>query len=555
MTSASLWRPQYVRGAGRPVFAWVVVCAMAIRLSATIVPTGEVAPLYPIGNPDPWNVGDALLVGDSAVGSLSISNGSDVISSGGTQGFNPLITGTVTVTDDGSTWISSGDLLLGVFGTGKLNVLNSGHVENQNAFLGQVSGTGQALVSGSGSQWLSSGNLVVGNAAAGHLTIAQQGFVHSSSARIGLNPSAVGTVVVDGQQSAWEVANSLSVGDPMNGGMASLALTGSGSRVYIGGAAKTQGTMLPVTETAVVISGIGSSAQLAIYGGNSVQSTGAAYLGVGVGESGSALIQGAGSHWQNGGSVYVGQSGAGTLTLANGGKVSTGAVVAVGANGLVTGTGTVVGAVENSGTVAPGQSIGSLTINGSYAQTSVGKLQLEIAGTSAGSFDTLTSSAQIVLAGTLDVDLALSGGTPFAPELGNAFQILTAGVSMSGKFTSFELPALGAGKMWQVRYGSTIASLAVALAGDYNDNGVIDAADYTVWRDLQAGAYDPRADGDTNGVVDVMDYNIWKANFGLSSGAGGGSGVGAASVPEPAALSLGMSLLVNLTVISRSRRR
>jgi T5SS/PEP-CTERM-associated repeat protein len=555
MTSAPHSRPRCLRNVGRPVSAWVLASITAIRLSAAIVPTGEVAPLYPAGNPDPWNVGDALLVGDSAVGSLSIDGGSDVMSSGGTQGFNPLVTGTVTVADAGSTWINSGDLLLGVFGTGKLNVLGSGRVENQSAFLGQVNGTGQALVSGSGSQWLSAGNLVVGNAASGQLTIEQQGFVHSNSGRIGLNPSATGTVIVDGQQSAWEVANSLSVGDPVNGGMASLSLTGAGSRVYIGGTAKTQGAMLPVTETAVVISGTGSTAQLSIYGGNTVQSSGAAYLGVGAGESGSALILGAGTNWQNGGNVYVGQGGSGTLTLASGGMVSTGGIVSVGANGLVTGMGTVVGAVENSGAVAPGQSIGSLMIAGNYTQSAAGKLQIELAGTSAGSFDTLTSSAQIVLAGTLDVNLAMNGGTPFEPQVGNAFQILTASVSLSGTFTNFELPALGAGRMWRIHYGPTTASLAVTLAGDYNDNGIVDAADYTVWRDLQGGAYDPRADGDTNGVVDVLDFNIWKANFGLTAGPGGGSVSAAASVPEPAALLLGMSLLAILSLISRSPRR
>jgi hypothetical protein len=69
------------------------------------------------------------------------------------------------------------------------------------------------------------------------------------------------------------------------------------------------------------------------------------------------------------------------------------------------------------------------------------------------------------------------------------------------------------------------AILPQPLAGDYNNNGTVDAADYVVWRngdspdDTQAG------------------YDLWKANFGNSSG---GPPPNAAGVPEPAALMLCM---------------
>ena len=68
--------------------------------------------------------------------------------------------------------------------------------------------------------------------------------------------------------------------------------------------------------------------------------------------------------------------------------------------------------------------------------------------------------------------------------------------------------------MWRVRYASGGASLAVTQAGDYNDDGRVDAADYVVWRQLRAaGGYDPSADGDTNGVIDGADFLVWRANF------------------------------------------
>ena len=133
-----------------------IVFVLAIRAEAAILPTGDIAPAYPVGNPDPWNVGDDLIIADSANGTLTISGGSDVASAGGTQGFNLLTIGAVTVTGTGSTWINSEDLFLGVVGTGLLSVLDSGRVENQDAFVGHISGTGQVLVSGSGSQWINS---------------------------------------------------------------------------------------------------------------------------------------------------------------------------------------------------------------------------------------------------------------------------------------------------------------------------------------------------------------------------------------------------------------
>jgi 3D (Asp-Asp-Asp) domain-containing protein len=75
------------------------------------------------------------------------------------------------------------------------------------------------------------------------------------------------------------------------------------------------------------------------------------------------------------------------------------------------------------------------------------------------------------------------------------------------------------------------------LAGDYNGDHVVDAADYTVWRDTFGSTTDPRANGDDTGtsagVIDQADYIVWMNNFGMTS-PGSGAGAGAAAVPEPA---------------------
>jgi hypothetical protein len=61
------------------------------------------------------------------------------------------------------------------------------------------------------------------------------------------------------------------------------------------------------------------------------------------------------------------------------------------------------------------------------------------------------------------------------------------------------------------------------LTGDYNFNGVVDAADYSVWMDTLGSTSDLRADGDGDGGVDADDHGVWVSHFGetLELGAGG----------------------------------
>lgn len=61
-----------------------------------------------------------------------------------------------------------------------------------------------------------------------------------------------------------------------------------------------------------------------------------------------------------------------------------------------------------------------------------------------------------------------------------------------------------------------VPGVVATLAGDFDDSGVVDAADYVWWRKSDGGA---------------ENYNIWRANFGRSGAAA--NGVAAVSVPEP----------------------
>ncbi len=76
------------------------------------------------------------------------------------------------------------------------------------------------------------------------------------------------------------------------------------------------------------------------------------------------------------------------------------------------------------------------------------------------------------------------------------------------------------------------------LAGDYNHDDVVDAADYVLWRDTLNSTTRLAADGSENSLVDGDDFDVWRNNFGLSF-PGGGSGLGAGqNVPEPATIML-----------------
>jgi autotransporter-associated beta strand protein len=142
----------------------------------------------------------------------------------------------------------------------------------------------------------------------------------------------------------------------------------------------------------------------------------------------------------------------GTL-LINGDQSSATGLSTVSAGATLGGFGTLGGALTSSGTVAPGDGVGTLTVMGNYSQSSTATLAIEIGGTAPGAFDVLT----------------VVEGTDTGP-----------------------------------------------IAGDYNEDNVVNAADYTVWRDHLGQTFQLPNEGDdvSPGMVDRDDYDFWKENFG-----------------------------------------
>jgi hypothetical protein len=94
------------------------------------------------------------------------------------------------------------------------------------------------------------------------------------------------------------------------------------------------------------------------------------------------------------------------------------------------------------------------------------------------------------------------------------------------------------------------------LAGDYNRNGAVDAADYVVWlRSVgQSGSSLP-ADGNANGIVDQEDFDIWRANFGSTTPGGSMGAEGAVPEPTSRCLFFGITLAMLSLPPCRSSRR
>jgi hypothetical protein len=212
-------------------------------------------------------------------------------------------------------------------------------------------------------------------------------------------------------------------------------------------------------------------------------------------------------------------------------------------------------AVTNSGTItiAPGSQMVTLE-NLGFAAGSGLSVQLAAVDPTAKpteGFGQAVSSGQATLAGDLSVSLV--GG--FQPTLGDTFQIVTAGGGRSGTFSTENLPAASGSLSWDVIYTSNAVTLAVvpALAGDYNANGVVDAADYIVWRKtLGQNGIGLAADGNGDTVVDQADFTVWRSNFGAVLGSGAGVAV---NVPEPESLLFMLTYFAAAWTRGPSRRR
>jgi hypothetical protein len=140
------------------------------------------------------------------------------------------------------------------------------------------------------------------------------------------------------------------------------------------------------------------------------------------------------------------------------------------------------------------------------------------------------------------LELTFADDVNLASQLGRTLRIFDwTGVSPIGQFELTSPYSWDATKLYTTGE-VTLLALSASIAGDFNQDGTVDAADYVVWRNGLGTTYTQ------------ADYDVWRANFGAGSAgiaAGGGAGVASTeplsvAVPEPATLVITVLALLSL---------
>jgi hypothetical protein len=208
-----------------------------------------------------------------------------------------------------------------------------------------------------------------------------------------------------------------------------------------------------------------------------------------------------------------------------------------------------------SGTIQVGQGAGPSTGNNDHALlwqgTAASFVDLHPAGFTLSTALAASPAGQVGGAGTIDEGHAmLWHGTPasavdlhaYLSFLGNvtdsqASDINDAGV-IFGTVTldNFESRAV----IW-----SPLAESGVA--GDYNNNGIVDTADYIAWRKNTHPLFNEVT---TIGSATAQDYTEWRKRFGNPPASGTLDGI---TIPEPSALALLAPVAIALLARKRAR--
>jgi hypothetical protein len=168
--------------------------------------------------------------------------------------------------------------------------------------------------------------------------------------------------------------------------------------------------------------------------------------------------------------------------------------------------------------------------------------------------------ARNLLTGTTSLLSSNAEGTGSGNEDSGYYLVLSADGSVVAYFSDASNLVHGDYNSSSDVFAATIPS-APLLLGDYDQNGVVDAADFVLWRKTvgTAGVVPfSGADGSGNGSVGAEDYDVWRAHFGQTvSPPGAGSGLGSARASAvPVALvdeSTGVAKSMSLSVDERDQ--
>jgi T5SS/PEP-CTERM-associated repeat protein len=529
---------------------WFIICgaiALIVHASARLALaavsfSGDV--VFNTGGP-----GATFQIGNQSFGSFRIDGGSEYSSGAVSIGQNQSAFGVVTVTGDGSQWNISGSTNVGRLGLGQLNILDGAIVNLTQFGLMQVgyspSGHGKVVVRNPGSILQMTREVLLGwpggwatlEIADGGVVNATTGFskigslarveLDDGTLRIGGTLHQTGVIVGSGDIIITQSAVQTNAGRIEAGAGDYLRVVGTGTLRNQGIIAADGGT-IEVHRDVNNVTIDSKKAEITLRNGT---------FRIG------GAVQGPGGPLENSG-----------LLAAIGGQNDFYGVVENVQTGQIAVTNESV-LIFHDDVTADGGTIsvfpGSKAIfleDLELSETAVVQANLPGADDDTG-FGIIEVVGNLALGdGTLEVTVE----GPYVRQVGDAFPLITAGGGISGSLSLSAMPGLPDVLAWDLDIDSSHVLLSVvpALAGDYNASGIVDAADYVVWRKLlnQAGA-GLVADGDDDNTVNDADYQIWRTNFGASIDA---AAAGAAAIPEPAAAWL---VCVGAAAISLSRRR
>lgn len=364
----------------------------------------------------------AVTLGDRGRGHLTVRPGATLGATANiVLGSNAAGEGVLDVDGVGTRVNAGGNLYVGYAGRGDLTVTGGAAVSSRaDMIIGR--GQGFARVDGVGSLLSTNGWLQVGFVGRGELSILNGASARGSTIMIG-SYGGNGLVVVDGAGSTMTAREAIVVGRDSQG---ELNVTG--------GATATAGTDVQIAELAgstgtATVTGAGSTltagrdlfvgnagaGTLTVSAGGTASAVGEIRIGNQNGSTGTATITGAGSSLAAGSSLLVGVGGSGTLTVSAGGSARGGTVL-VGDRAGSTGSVIVTGAGS------------SLTATGN----------LELGGFTGGSGDLTVSNggavtARVVVVGNADTGTALVDGA--GSSLTATDFLVVGGTTASGTLT------------------------------------------------------------------------------------------------------------------------
>jgi uncharacterized protein YjbI with pentapeptide repeats len=161
-----------------------------------------------------------------------------------------------------------------------------------------------------------------------------------------------------------------------------------------------------------------------------------------------------------------------------------------------------------------------ITVQDEFAMSGTGLVRLVFESDPWDSLITFEPGIPVALGGTLK--LTFADDVDVATQVGRTLRIFDwTSVEPTGAF-AVESPHLW--DLSQLYTTGEVTLLAVnTVPGDFNGDGIVDAADYVVWRNGLGTTYMP------------SDYELWRSHFGQTA-AGGAALASARVIPEPPSL-------------------